>query len=92
MFSRITGSIFIKVPGNEGTLKNVNIGLDLKMNKKNLETPGYTRKIGTTWHYSDKATELVRNYGEHFPEVFEFLAADSNFDNINPEDIFREDW
>lgn len=92
MFSRITGSIFVKVPGVEGTSKNFNIGFDLKMNKKNLETPGYTKKIGTVWYYSDKAVDLVRSYCENFPEVFEYLASDSNFDDIDPEAIFKDNW
>lgn len=92
MFSRITGSIFVKVPGAEGTLKNVNIGLNLKMNKKNLETPGYTRKIGAVWHYSDKSMDLVRNYCENFSEVFEYLARDFKFDDADPEAIFSDDW
>lgn len=92
MFSRITGSIFVKVPGVEGMSRNVNIGLDLKMNKKNLEIPGFTRKIGTTWYYSDNAADLVRSYCEHFPEVLEFLAGDFNFEDIDPEHIFGEDW
>lgn len=92
MFSRITGSIFIKVPGPEAISKNVNIGLDLKMNKKNLEIPGYTKKIGSVWHYSDKAAELVESYCEHFPEVSGYLSGDFNFDDIDPEHIFGPSW
>lgn len=91
MFSRITGSIFVRVPGPEATSTSLNIGLDLKLNKKNLETPGYTKKIGSIWHYSDKTADLVKSYCKNFPEVFESMR-DFNFDDVDPETIFKENW
>nr|CAI5865767.1 unnamed protein product [Callosobruchus analis] len=88
LFSRITGSIFLSVPNDSGGFQNVNIGLDLKLNKKNKETPGYTRKIGSTWCYTDKAAELVKKYCEQFPEVLQYLSKNHAFSDITPEDIF----
>lgn len=92
LYSRITGSIYVETADGEGGLKNVNVGLDLKFNKKNKETPGYTRKIGTTWYYTDKCTELVRQYSEQFPEVFVYFSEHGSNDNIRVEDIFGNDW
>ncbi|KAG5876457.1 hypothetical protein JTB14_032690 [Gonioctena quinquepunctata] len=92
LFSRITGSIFVSVRKNSGELKSVNIGLDLKMNKKNKETPGYTRKSGNTWYYTDKSAELVRSYFQEFPEVFHHLCNDTSFENIRVETLFGEDY
>ncbi|VEN63002.1 unnamed protein product [Callosobruchus maculatus] len=91
VFSRITGSIFLSVPNDTGGFQNVNIGLDLKLNKKNKETPGYTRKIGTTWCYTDKAAELVSKYCEQFPEVLQYLSKNPSFGDIAPEEIFGPD-
>ncbi|CAG9814067.1 unnamed protein product [Phaedon cochleariae] len=90
IFSRITGSIFVSVRNNSGELKSSNIGLDLKLNKKNKETPGYTRKINNTWHYTEKAADLVMSYGEKFPEVFSFLSTDTNFDDVTDEKLFGD--
>ncbi|KAJ8980060.1 hypothetical protein NQ317_012900 [Molorchus minor] len=92
IFSKITGSIFITARNNEGGLKNVNIGLDLKFNKKNKETPGYTKKMGNTWFYTNQAVEMVRMYMEKYPEIFHYLYQDTNSDEINAESIFKDDW
>jgi len=40
-------------------MKKVNVGLDLKFNKKNLEVRGYTSKRDGVWFYSGKAVQLV---------------------------------
>ncbi|CAH2012828.1 unnamed protein product [Acanthoscelides obtectus] len=92
VFTRITGSIFLSVPNDSGGFQNVNIALDLKLNKKNKETPGYTRKIGATWCYTDKVAELVREYCEQFPEVMHYLSKDPNFGDIRPEEVFGPDY
>jgi hypothetical protein len=39
--------------------KKINVGLDLKFNKKNLEVRGYTSKRDGAWFYSKKAIDLV---------------------------------
>ncbi|XP_030763279.1 LOW QUALITY PROTEIN: 5'-3' exoribonuclease 1-like [Sitophilus oryzae] len=88
LFSRTTGSIFVSVKGSS---KDVNIGLDLKLNKRNKETPGYTKRVGATWYYSDKCLDLVRQYTEKFPEVFCFFCQNVNKHEIAAKDIFSED-
>lgn len=92
LFSRITGSIFVTARNGEGGLKNVNVGLDLKLNKRNKETPGYTKKINNTWMYTDRAVELVTEYAEKFPELFAYLNQDERFDEIGVESIFKDQW
>ncbi|PSN30434.1 5'-3' exoribonuclease 1, partial [Blattella germanica] len=65
LVSRVTGTIYI-VQGDKNasaeSCSKINVGLNLKFNKRNEEIPGYTRKDGSVWQYSNKAVELVRNY------------------------------
>lgn len=42
--------------------EKVNIGLDMKFERKGLMVAGYTRKDGRHWEYSDKAIELLQAY------------------------------
>ncbi|KAL3283158.1 hypothetical protein HHI36_006310 [Cryptolaemus montrouzieri] len=93
IFSRITGSFFVTARNREGGPKTVNLGLDLKFNKKNLETPGFTKKIGNVWYYTDAAIDAVEAYADEFPEVLEYIAKtnhNNHKDEILIEDIFPE--
>ncbi|XP_062988229.1 5'-3' exoribonuclease 1 isoform X2 [Elgaria multicarinata webbii] len=87
LVSRFTGSIFI----GRGSRRNphgdhkANVGLNLKFNKKNEEVPGYTKKVGNEWMYSSAVEQLLAEYLERTPEVFSYLAKNSQ------EDIFYED-
>ncbi|KAF2885186.1 hypothetical protein ILUMI_20983 [Ignelater luminosus] len=92
LFSRITGSIYI-APGGRTHMPTedvpkVNIGLNLKFNKKNEEVPGYSRKEGTGWQYSDKAVELVATYMKKFPSIFEYLNYNVGNDVFYEEEVF----
>uniref|UniRef100_A0A8B9GKB2 5'-3' exoribonuclease 1 n=1 Tax=Amazona collaria TaxID=241587 RepID=A0A8B9GKB2_9PSIT len=87
LVSRFTGSIFI----GRGSKKNphgeqkANVGLNLKFNKKNEEVPGYTKKVGNEWTYSSAVEQLLAEYLERVPELFSYIAKNSQ------EDIFYED-
>ncbi|XP_053162862.1 5'-3' exoribonuclease 1 isoform X2 [Hemicordylus capensis] len=87
LVSRFTGSIFI----GRGSRRNphgdhkANVGLNLKFNKKNEEVPGYTKKVGNEWMYSSAVEQLLAEYLERVPELFSFIAKNSQ------EDIFYED-
>ncbi|XP_062494995.1 5'-3' exoribonuclease 1 isoform X8 [Pezoporus occidentalis] len=87
LVSRFTGSIFI----GRGSKKNphgeqkANVGLNLKFNKKNEEVPGYTKKVGNEWTYSSAVEQLLAEYLERVPELFNYIAKNSQ------EDIFYED-
>ncbi|XP_039732409.1 5'-3' exoribonuclease 1 isoform X2 [Pteropus medius] len=87
LVSRFTGSIFI----GRGSRRNphgdhkANVGLNLKFNKKNEEVPGYTKKVGNEWMYSSAAEQLLAEYLERAPELFCYIAKNSQ------EDVFYED-
>lgn len=87
--SRVTGSIFVSPtfgpdrPGNR-----TNIGLNLKLNKKNEEIPGYTRKTDGQWLYSPKAIQLVLDFMAAFPELFSFIQKHLGNDVFNEEELF----
>jgi len=52
------------------------------------QIPGYTRKEGTVWFYSNKAVILVQNYMQEFPKLFEHLAKHTGNDVFYESDIF----
>ncbi|XP_066475820.1 5'-3' exoribonuclease 1 isoform X2 [Tiliqua scincoides] len=87
LVSRFTGSIFI----GRGSRRNphgdhkANVGLNLKFNKKNEEVPGFTKKVGNEWMYSSAVEQLLAEYLERVPELFGYIAKNSQ------EDIFYED-
>ncbi|XP_055969914.1 5'-3' exoribonuclease 1 [Sorex fumeus] len=87
LVSRFTGSIFI----GRGSRRNphgdhkANVGLNLKFNKKNEEVPGYTKRVGSEWMYSAAAEQLLEEYLERAPELFSYIAKNSQ------EDVFYED-
>ncbi|XP_006895177.1 PREDICTED: 5'-3' exoribonuclease 1 [Elephantulus edwardii] len=94
LVSRFTGSIFI----GRGSRRNphgdhkANVGLNLKFNKKNEEVPGYTKKVGTEWMYSSAAEQLLAEYLERAPELFSYIAKNSQEDVFYEDDIWpRED-
>ncbi|XP_068197322.1 5'-3' exoribonuclease 1 [Antennarius striatus] len=90
LVSRFTGSIFI----GRGSKKNpcgeqrVNIGLNLKFNKKNEEVPGYTKRTEKEWLYSVVVEELLAEYLERFSEVFTAVARNSHDDVFYEDDIW----
>ncbi|GLG99705.1 5'-3' exoribonuclease 1 [Gryllus bimaculatus] len=89
LLSRITGTIYI-VHGEwaDGTENKTNIGLNLKFNKKNEEIPGYTKKDNGMWLYSLKAVDLVASYMQQFPELFDYLSANTGNDVFNEADPY----
>ncbi|ODM95979.1 5'-3' exoribonuclease 1 [Orchesella cincta] len=79
-------------PPLEPEYQKLNIGLDLKFNKTNMEVRGYTSKRDGQWFYSANAVKLVNEYVYNFPDVVELLGrADKNKDVYNAADIFPND-
>lgn len=70
--------------------QRMNVGLNLKFNLKNQETPGYTKKVNNIWMYSEKTVNLIKEYMEYCPKIFEYLQYNQKSDNIILEDIFPE--
>ncbi|XP_034254731.1 5'-3' exoribonuclease 1 [Thrips palmi] len=89
ILSRVTGTIFLVVGNKQAdNPSKINIGLNLKFNKKNEEVPGYTKKDNNMWLYSRKAIALIREYVEKFPEVFEHLCRKTSDDVYDDKDIY----
>lgn len=91
VFSRITGTLFVQTRNQDGLMKTANIGLNLKFSKKNQETPGYTKKFDTTWCYSMKAVDLVREYITKFPEILKCLSNNNFNDELLADNIFHNE-
>ncbi|GLV41654.1 pacman [Carabus blaptoides fortunei] len=92
LLSRITGTIFA-IPGVKGSMtpKNsskMNIGLNLKLNKKNEEIPGYTKKVEGQWLYSYKSVQLVKDYMKFCPDLFTYIAAHLGNDVFYESELF----
>ncbi|KAK3858374.1 hypothetical protein Pcinc_035435 [Petrolisthes cinctipes] len=100
LLARLTGTVFLAPPKslanssgmepNEGRSNRINIGLNLKNNRKSEEVSGYSKKTTeqgiSTWKYSEKAVEAVLHYQRNFPEIFEHMAG---FAGQN--DVFYQD-
>lgn len=96
MFSRITGTVFLvsrRQACDDRPSQKFNVGLNLKFNVKNQETPGFTKKVNNNWLYSEKTVNLIREYMEFCPKIFEYLNYHQKADNIILEDLFpNERW
>ncbi|XP_072560134.1 5'-3' exoribonuclease 1 [Paramormyrops kingsleyae] len=90
LVSRFSGSIFI----GRGSKKNphgehkINVGLNLKFNKKNEEVAGYTKRTDKEWLYSIAVQELLAEYLERFSEVFNYVSKNSHDDVFYEDDIW----
>ncbi|CAH1644535.1 unnamed protein product [Spodoptera littoralis] len=97
--SRITGTILV-VPGERHDrpteqLNKLNLGLNLKFNKKNLEVAGYTRrcKVTNTWLYSERCIELVLAYEKKYPEIFDVISSGKQSkDTYFESDFYPQDF
>lgn len=69
-FSKFTSRMMIT--NSSGERKTV--GINLKSVKKSLKTLGYSRTNGTYWEFSDIAINLIREYMQKFPEIFNALS------------------
>ncbi|XP_049866314.1 5'-3' exoribonuclease 1 isoform X2 [Pectinophora gossypiella] len=94
MLSRITGTVFV-VCGERNDLptegqQKLNVGLNLKFNKKNQEVSGYTRrcKVSNSWLYSERCINVVREYAGKFPELFDKLVRQAGNDVFFEGDLW----
>jgi len=92
LLSRITGTLFVTKGSKDLPSKNrVNIGLDLKLNKSNMEVPGYSKKSEEgQWMYSDKTVKLIADYIREFPFFFQYLAIHLRDETLYEADIFPD--
>ncbi|KAI0077090.1 hypothetical protein K474DRAFT_1163307 [Panus rudis PR-1116 ss-1] len=68
--ARITSSFMVLT--SDGS-KN-DLGLKLKFDAKGLKVIDYSRKNNRYWEFSDKAVDLIREYRDKYPEVFNSLS------------------
>ncbi|KAI0663830.1 exonuclease II [Cubamyces menziesii] len=83
--SKITSSFM--VVGSDGN-KN-NLGLSLKFEAKGLKVIEYSRKDGRYWEFSQKAVELIQEYKNKYPEVFEVLDRGGDA-MVKANDVFYD--
>ncbi|XP_051172121.1 5'-3' exoribonuclease 1 isoform X3 [Leptopilina boulardi] len=93
LLSKITGTIFVMPGSIEQNLGGArqNVGLNLKFNKRNEEVPGFTRKENGQWLYSTKALELLRNYIQNFPVLFENLGRNAGSEMYFANELFGKE-
>ena len=95
LLSRITGSIFIQKGPKEADSERanrINVGLNLKFNKKNEEVCGYTKRDQRGWVYSTKTIQIIGQYLALFPGLFDYLNSGKNVqtDMFHHMDVFPE--
>nr|XP_045617221.1 5'-3' exoribonuclease 1-like isoform X2 [Procambarus clarkii] len=97
LLARLTGTVFLVPPSGSNPMAEIemknklNIGLNLKSNKRNEEVCGYSRKAldpyeKATWQYSDKVIECLLEYQKKFSEIFDHLSS-----HAEQKDIFYQD-
>ncbi|KAL6075040.1 exonuclease II Exo2 [Balamuthia mandrillaris] len=96
VLSKVTASVYTQYEN-----RKVNIGLRIKFTRKNQMVLGYTQRIMTEpatatsqgrgyWLLSAKAVELVREYKDKFPELFDSMERDDaqEIEVFAPEELF----
>lgn len=94
LLGRLSSTIYMVTGGrrslNVDEKGKMNIGLQLRLVSQDIETVGYTRKVGKNWMYSEKAIELVKAYYDKVPQVFEKLESFGMRDVLFEDEIFGE--
>uniref|UniRef100_S4RDG8 5'-3' exoribonuclease 1 n=1 Tax=Petromyzon marinus TaxID=7757 RepID=S4RDG8_PETMA len=93
VLSRITGTLLVakgsrKCPKGD---QKCNLGLNLKFNRKNEEVSGYTKRVENEWLYSAATELLLGQYVERFPELFKYLASNSQSDMFYEDEIWSSE-
>eukprot|EP00871_Galdieria_phlegrea_P005290 jgi/Galph1/5762/GphlegSOOS_G4322.1 len=80
--SKLTGSVFVKT--SKSAKENIDIGLRVKFTSRDLFIPGYCRKVGVsgTYELSSRTIDLLQQYKEKFPFIFELLQRESASYNV----------
>jgi hypothetical protein len=94
VLSKITASVYAQHQN-----RKINIGLRIKFTRKGQQMLGYTQRIETPstngisrgyWMYSAKALDLVYEFMQRFPDLFQALEADDaqEIEVFSPEMLF----
>ena len=84
--SKITSSLSVESSG-----LRLNLGLNLKFERKNLKVLGYSRKGATGWEYSRKAVDLIVQYMTKFPEFIAGISMNPKGDIYTDTDFYPQD-
>jgi hypothetical protein len=75
-------------------VQRLDLGLNIKFQKKGLQKAGYARRIGDgDWELSEDAVRLIALYRETWPQVFRALesAGRGSSDRLKVDEIFPGD-
>ncbi|GMT14176.1 hypothetical protein PFISCL1PPCAC_5473, partial [Pristionchus fissidentatus] len=89
LIARLTGTVFLmdctqEEQAADGAFRppRLNIGLDLKLSKRNEETPDYARRLPEGyWIYSILTVKALSEYKNRFPEIFKYLQKSNSIDD-----------
>ena len=98
LLSRITGTVLMNLTpdpvGEEVSRapkpRKINVGLNLKFNKRSEEVPGWSRKVDAGWQYSLKTVQVLANYMKEFPDFFDHIDRHSNCEVYDDVQIFGD--
>lgn len=78
--------------GGQG-VQRLDIGLNIKFQKKGLQKAGYARRIGEgDWELSEEAVRLIALYRDTWPQVFKAIeSAGRSGDRLKVEQVFPGD-
>ncbi|GMR35858.1 hypothetical protein PMAYCL1PPCAC_06053 [Pristionchus mayeri] len=100
LIARLTGTVFIMDCTQEEMEKDgsyrppkLNVGLNLKLSKRNEETPDYAKRTPEGyWIYSILTVRALIEYKNRFPEIFKFLEKNNSVeDNYYSGDIWPQE-
>lgn len=77
VLSQITGTALITLGERRFPLPDntprVNVGLQLKFPKRGEELVGFSKRLGNSYAYTQRACELVARYAERWPQVMQAM-------------------
>jgi len=65
------------------------LGMGIKFEAKGLKVPGYSRKNGRFWEFSEKAVKLLHEYKMEFPAIFKSLEQREESGMTSAKTMFR---
>lgn len=71
--------------------RRVNIGLELKFDARREKVLGFTRKVGKIWEFSPLAINVISNYKNKFPKMFDILSKIDQKSIPLASSIFKND-
>ncbi|XP_032239667.2 5'-3' exoribonuclease 1 isoform X2 [Nematostella vectensis] len=91
LLGKITAKFFIEQGSREKSKgqgnKKIDIGLNLKLTKQNKELLGYTRRTQNGWMFTQAARNVITQYINKFPKLFDALATLQQSDQVYEADM-----